>query len=58
MRFGLHGGRVQGNREVSRREFLDARGARVEACLREEEARRGTWFPRGSEPQARDVEVE
>ena len=53
------GGRVSGNREVSRCAIpavrADVRGAWGWACMEEEE---GTWgkhgFPHGSEPKASD----
>jgi len=53
-------GKGTGNREVSRPVILaprgDLSGAGREA-IPEEGARGGTWFPRGSEPEARDEAV-
>jgi hypothetical protein len=51
--FQLHGGRVSGNRAVSRG-FARAERAVIE----EEGVRGGTWFPYGSEAKPSDVEVE
>jgi hypothetical protein len=63
MKFHLHGGRVAGDREVSRpaiREVSHAMSTKYAEAYLEEEG--GPWgkhgFPRGSEAQPSDVEVE